>query len=144
MMRSSLGRFAKQGSLLRAQQPKTGGGGLSTALKSRAFSGDVGYGAHCFKGAVAGKYLAAHGLDASVLDDSSWTETSADGVAAAVLDWARDHGASNITHWWQPMGASGVRPGHTGQVHNRMFSFGDDGSQKWELKGKDLIQGETD
>ena len=103
-----------------------------------------GFGQHCFKGVVADKYLQKQGLSASTLDDPSWTKESADAVAVAVMEWARDNGASNITHWWQPMGASGVRPGSTGQVHNRLFTFGDDGQPVWELKGKDLVQGETD
>ena len=30
------------------------------------------------------------------------------------------------------------------QVHNRLFTFGPDGKPHWELKGKDLIKGETD
>ncbi len=74
------------------------------------------FGSHCFKGAVAEKYLSKQGLSAAVLEDPSWTTTHADEVANAVMEWARDAGASNITHWWQPMGASGVRPGSTGQV----------------------------
>ena len=42
------------------------------------------------------------------------------------------------------MGASGVRHGNTGQVHNRLFTFGSDGKPKWSLEGKELVQGETD
>ena len=79
-------------------------------------SSGEGFGEHCFKGVVAEPYLQKHGLTAATLDDPSWTKRDHDKVALAVMDWARDNSASNITHWWQPMGASGVRPGQTGQV----------------------------
>ena len=60
--------------------------------------------------------LAKQGLPAGLLDDPSWTKTSSDKVAAAVMEWAHDKGASVFTHWFQPLGASGVRLGMTGQV----------------------------
>ena len=41
---------------------------------------------------------------------------------------------------WQPMGASGVRPGLAGSLHNRLFTFGSDGQPVWELKGKEKIK----
>jgi glutamine synthetase type III len=44
-------------------------------------------------------------------------------VAAAVLDWAKDNGASTYCHWFQPLGAGGVRHGQSAQVHQRMFEF---------------------
>eukprot|EP00602_Paraphysomonas_sp_CaronLab_P000037 CAMPEP_0185027510 /NCGR_PEP_ID=MMETSP1103-20130426/12643_1 /TAXON_ID=36769 /ORGANISM="Paraphysomonas bandaiensis, Strain Caron Lab Isolate" /LENGTH=634 /DNA_ID=CAMNT_0027561541 /DNA_START=200 /DNA_END=2104 /DNA_ORIENTATION=+ len=67
-----------------------------------------------------------------------------DKVAGAVLDWARDNGASVYCHWFQPLGAAGVRHGQSAQVQNRMFEFDKDGNQIWEFKGKNLLQGETD
>merc|ERR1719331_1709206 len=104
------------------------------------------YGSHCFKGEVANKYLAKQGLPAGLLNDSKWTESAktADGVAAAIMEWAGDKGASVFTHWFQPLGASGVRLGMTGQVHNAFFSFGDDGKAHFGFKGKELLKGETD
>jgi len=107
-------------------------------------AGSEEYGKHCFKGAVADAYLAKHGLPAGLLDDPSWTTTSADKVAAAVMDWAHDNGASVMTHWFQPMASLGVRHGQTGQVHNAMFTFDKDGKVEWELEGKALLKGETD
>ena len=104
------------------------------------------YGSHCFKGEVADKYLAKQGLPAGLLNDSKWTESAktADGVAAAIMEWAGDKGASVFTHWFQPLGANMVRMGMTGQVHNAMFVFGSDGKPKWSLSGKELLKGETD
>ena len=89
------------------------------APRARTFMSSIeDYGEHCFKGAVADKYLAKQGLPAGLLNDSKWTESAktADGVAAAIMEWAGDKGASVFTHWFQPLGASGVRLGMTGQV----------------------------
>ena len=51
-----------------------------------------GYGRHLFKGAVAAPYLEAQGLPKNTLDDPKWTssDATADKVAAAVLEWAKD------------------------------------------------------
>ena len=97
---------------------------LLPAVQSRGFiSSAEDYGSHLFTGAVADAYLAKQGLPAGLLDDPSWTKTSSDKVAAAVMEWAHDKGASVFTHWFQPMGAAGVRMGMSGQVHNAMFVF---------------------
>jgi glutamine synthetase len=114
--------------------------------RSRSFMSSIDdYGTHLFTGAIADKYLATQGLPAGLLDDPTWTTSgSADGVAAAIMDWAGDKGASVYTHWFQPLGSSGVRTGLTGQVHNAFFSFGKDGKPKFEFKGKELLKGETD
>eukprot|EP00667_Euglena_gracilis_P021983 EG_transcript_24268 len=117
----------------------------SKAAKRFFVVDETAFGKHLFKGAVAEKYLQKHGLSASVLDNPSWTSNgSADAVAAAVLDWARDHKAAVCTHWFQPLAAAGVREGQTGQVHTCMVNFGPDGTPIWELEGKTLLKGETD
>jgi glutamine synthetase len=104
------------------------------------------YGTNVFKGAVADKYLEKHGLPKGFLNDPSWTRNpeSANTVARAVLDWAKDRGASIFTHWFQPQGSTGVRLGLSGQVHNALFTFNKDGQPEFSLKGKDLLRGETD
>merc|ERR1719472_478954 len=105
---------------------------------SRGFMSSIDdYGSHVFKGAVADSYLAKQGLPAGLLNDPSWTTTSADKVAAAVMDWAHDKGASVYTHWFQPLGAGGFRHGMTGQVQNAMFTFGADGKPAHSFKGKE-------
>ena len=63
---------------------------------------------------------------------------------AAVLEWATENDATTFTHAFQPQGASGVRHGLVGMVQNAFFKFDNDGVPVWDLKGKDLIQGETD
>jgi glutamine synthetase len=57
---------------------------------------------------------------------------------------AIDNGANVYCHWFQPMGASGVRHGLTGQVHNMMLKFNSEGELVQDFKGKTLVKGETD
>jgi len=115
----------------------------------RAFSGAAsleGYGRHLFKGAVAAPYLEAQGLPKNSLEDSSWTMdgAKADKVANAVAEWAKDNGASVYCHWFQPLAASGVRHGLSGQVQNHFFEFDKDGVAQWDFKGENILKGETD
>lgn len=103
------------------------------------------YGKALFKGTVADEYLKKHGASAALLDDPSWTANHADTVAKAVLDWALDNGANVYCHWFQPMAASGVRHGLSGQVQNMMMEFDQKtGDLKTDFKGKTLVKGETD
>jgi glutamine synthetase type III len=107
----------------------------AAAPRSSASTSDINfvdnlseYGTYKFKGAVAAPYLKAVGLAADVLDDPKWQESraTADKVAEAVMKWAKEKGASMVSHWFQPLGSAGVRRGQTGQVHNAMFNFGED------------------
>lgn len=102
------------------------------------------FGKYLFTGKVADEYLKKHGASGDTLKDPSWVTKHADTVANAVFDWAIDHGANVYTHWFQPMAASGVRHGLTGQVHNIMLKFDKDGSVTQDFKGKTLVKGETD
>jgi glutamine synthetase len=61
-----------------------------------------------------------------------------------VLEWAIDNGATVYCHWFQPLGASGLRHGQTGQVQIQMIEFDKDGRPTWDFKGKNLLRGETD
>ena len=103
-------------------------------------------GKQVFKGAIAKPFLESRGLKANVLETSAWVHDGqvADKVAGAVLDWARSNDASVYCHWFQPQGSTSVRHGQSSQVHNQMFEFDKDGHMVWELKGKHLLQGETD
>ena len=105
-----------------------------------------GFGDHCFKGAVAKKYLQKYGESDKLLDDPTWPkqEGKADIVAKAVLDWATDNGASVYCHWFQPMASSGVRHGLSAQVHQTLFEFDKDGKPVYNFDGEMLLQGETD
>jgi hypothetical protein len=101
----------------------------------------AGFGEHCFKGAVAGRYLAKHGESAALLATAAWMTSKSDVVAAAILDWARDNGASVFCHWFQPMGSSGFRHGQTGQVYNTMIEFNADGVAEWKARGAARVRG---
>jgi glutamine synthetase len=63
---------------------------------------------------------------------------TADAVAAALKDWALEHGATHYTHWFQPM------TGITAEKHDSFLSPTADGSAIAEFKGKELIKGEPD
>jgi len=102
------------------------------------------YGSYKFRGEEASTYLIKQGLPTDTLDDHKWTTTCADKVAQAVMEWAKDKGASMVTHWFQPLGSAGIRRGQTGQVHNAMFNFGANGKIEWCFDGGDLLKGETD
>lgn len=103
------------------------------------------YGKHQFSGKIADQYLKKQGSSVDILKDPSWVKTSADIVAAAVLDWATDYGAITFCHWFQPLSSSGFRHGMSGQVYNMMMKFDNKTNElKFDFDGKDLIRGETD
>ena len=62
----------------------------------------------------------------------------ADVIAAAMKDWAIEHGATHFTHWFQPM------TGITAEKHDSFISPQADGSVIMEFSGKELINGEAD
>ena len=97
-------------------------------------------------GAVAAPYLKKAGLPENALESKDWTTNgNADKVAAAVLEWAKDNGASVYCHWFQPIGSSGVRHGQSAQVQNTMMEFDmKTGKPLWDFKGKNILKGETD
>jgi glutamine synthetase len=63
---------------------------------------------------------------------------TADAVAAALKEWAVEHGATHYTHWFQPM------TGITAEKHDSFLSLEADGSAIAEFRGKELIRGEPD
>jgi glutamine synthetase len=64
--------------------------------------------------------------------------STADAVAAALKDWAVEHGATHYTHWFQPM------TGITAEKHDSFLSPTAEGSAIAEFRGKELIKGEPD
>lgn len=64
--------------------------------------------------------------------------TVANAVAAAMKDWATDHGATHYTHWFQPL------TGITAEKHDSFISPSPDGGVIMEFSGKELIKGEPD
>jgi glutamine synthetase len=63
---------------------------------------------------------------------------TADAVAAALKDWALEHGATHYTHWFQPM------TGITAEKHDSFLSPTSEGTAIAEFRGKELIKGEPD
>ena len=62
----------------------------------------------------------------------------ANAVAAAMKDWAVEHGATHFTHWFQPM------TGITAEKHDSFISPAPNGSVIMDFSGKELIRGEPD
>src|SRR6266496_2279602 len=62
----------------------------------------------------------------------------ADAVAAAMKDWAVEHGATHYTHWFQPL------TGITAEKHDSFLNPSGDGKAVAEFSGKELIKGEPD
>src|SRR5580765_7633332 len=62
----------------------------------------------------------------------------ADQVAAALMEWAIEHGATHYTHWFQPL------TGITAEKHDSFLSPNGDGKAIAEFRGKELIKGEPD
>ena len=62
----------------------------------------------------------------------------ANAVAAAMKEWAVEHGATHYTHWFQPL------TGTTAEKHDAFISPQEDGSVIMELRGKELTRGEPD
>lgn len=119
----------------------SGLGGVRTLASLEQYAD---FGKQVFTGKVADEYLKKHGGSSETLKNPTWVKTDADTVANAVFDWAVDNGANVYCHWFQPMAASGVRHGLTGQVHNMMLKFNSDNEVVQDFKGKTLVKGETD
>jgi glutamine synthetase len=65
-------------------------------------------------------------------------QSMADAVAAAVKDWAVEHGATHYTHWFQPL------TGITAEKHDSFLNPTANGKAVAEFSGKELIKGEPD
>jgi len=63
---------------------------------------------------------------------------AADVIAAAMKDWAIEHGATHYTHWFQPL------TGITAEKHDSFISPTADGRAVAEFSGKELTKGEPD
>ena len=73
------------------------------------------------------------------IDEGAVLDTHvANAVAAAMRDWAVEHGATHFTHWFQPL------TGITAEKHDSFISPSPDGGVIMEFSGKELIQGEPD
>jgi glutamine synthetase len=77
-------------------------------------------------------------LRATITRGEELDAATADAVAAALKDWAVEHGATHYTHWFQPM------TGITAEKHDSFLTPGSDGTALPKFSGKELIKGEPD
>jgi len=77
-------------------------------------------------------------LRATITRGETLDLATADAVAAALKDWAVEHGATHYTHWFQPL------TGITAEKHDSFLSPTSEGTAIAEFRGKELIKGEPD
>ena len=78
-------------------------------------------------------------LKKTIDEGASLNNDVANAVAAAMKDWAVEHGATHFTHWFQPL------TGITAEKHDAFISVPDsNGRVIMEFSGKELIKGEPD
>jgi len=77
-------------------------------------------------------------LRATITRGEPLDPATADAVAAALKEWAVEHGATHYTHWFQPM------TGITAEKHDSFLVPTQDGTAITEFRGKELIKGEPD
>ncbi len=98
------------------------------------------YGVNVFNREKMAKYLPKEIYDAvqrSVEQGVPLDRKMADGVAAAMKDWAMEMGATHYTHWFQPL------TGSTAEKHDNFIELTNDGVIE-KFSGKLLIQQEPD
>ncbi|HUF47299.1 MAG TPA: glutamine synthetase III [Vicinamibacterales bacterium] len=66
------------------------------------------------------------------------SDPAAEVIAAAMKDWAVEHGATHFTHWFQPM------TGITAEKHDAFLVPTADGRAVTEFSGRELVKGEPD
>lgn len=99
------------------------------------------YGNHCFSNAVMREHLPHSIYSELLLVQSGKKELTlevAEVVAAAMKDWASEHGATHYTHWFHPLA------GLTAEKHESFVSPLADGGVIMEFSGKELVRGESD
>ncbi|HVT00576.1 MAG TPA: glutamine synthetase III [Solirubrobacterales bacterium] len=77
-------------------------------------------------------------LQATLEGGEALDPSLADAVAAAMMEWALEKGATHYTHMFQPL------TGSTAEKHDSFFEPAGDGKLIAGFSGKDLIQGEPD
>ena len=77
-------------------------------------------------------------LKKTIDEGASLNNDVANAVAAAMKDWAVEHGATHFTHWFQTL------TGITAEKHDSFITPASDGRVIMEFSGKELIKGEPD
>jgi glutamine synthetase len=99
------------------------------------------FGSLVFNDAVQEKRLAKpmyQALRRTITHGQALDPAVADAVAAALKDWAVEHGATHYTHWFQPL------TGITAEKHDSFLSPSENGRAVTEFTGKELVKGEPD
>ena len=99
------------------------------------------FGANVFSEEVQRERLAKpifKALQKTIKEGAPLDVTVADSVAAAMKDWALEHGATHYTHLFQPM------TGITAEKHDSFFNPAGGGKAVAEFSGRELIKGEPD
>ena len=98
-----------------------------------------GFGSLVFSDKVQQERLpkaAYRALRATITRGEPLDSATADAVAAALKDWAVEHGATHYTHWFQPL------TGITAEKHDSFLAPTSEGTAINEFRGKELIKGE--
>ncbi|HEY9053925.1 MAG TPA: glutamine synthetase III [Rectinemataceae bacterium] len=99
------------------------------------------YGSHCFSNEVMRERL-PHSIYTEILQvqagKKDLTLEVAEVVAAAMKEWASDHGATHYTHWFHPLS------GLTAEKQESFVSPTPEGGVIVEFSGKELVKGEPD
>ncbi|MCE1196945.1 glutamine synthetase III, partial [bacterium] len=99
------------------------------------------YGNHCFSNDVMRERLPRSIYSELLLVQNGKKELTlevAEVVAAAMKEWASEHGATHYTHWFHPLS------GLTAEKHESFVSPLANGGVIVEFSGKELVKGEPD
>jgi len=99
------------------------------------------YGNHCFSNDVMRERLPRSIYSELLLVQTGKKDLTlevAEVVAAAMKEWASEHGATHYTHWFHPLS------GLSAEKHESFVSPLSDGSVIMEFSGKELVKGEPD
>ncbi|MFT3865900.1 MAG: glutamine synthetase III [Solirubrobacterales bacterium] len=102
---------------------------------------NAAFGANVFDVTVQKERLPAdvfEKLQATLEHGEALDPSLADAVAAAMMEWALEKGATHYTHMFQPL------TGSTAEKHDSFFEPAGEGKLLADFSGKDLIQGEPD
>src|SRR5437667_7160072 len=114
---------------------------VADAKQPRAPRATEAFGSLVFNDAVQQARLAKpvyHALRRTITHGERLDPSVAGTVAAAMKDWAVEHGATHYTHWFQPL------TGITAEKHDSFLVPTSDGKAVTEFSGKELIKGEPD
>lgn len=106
-----------------------------------AFNLPEHFGTRCFSNDVMRERLPRSVFEAILEVQAGNRELTldlAEVVAAAMKEWASDHGATHYTHWFHPLS------GLTAEKHESFVSPQPNGGILMEFSGKELVKGEPD